>query len=82
MIIDDVTEKVIGHLIETGSLDQLYKLGSCARGHSQEQSGLISWLSKDKGKNRQPEMVCLQDSRIQSDLAYSSGYIGDERVHF
>ena len=40
LIIDDVTEKIIGHLIETGSLDQLYQLGSCARGHSQEQSGL------------------------------------------
>ena len=68
LIIDDVIEEVIGHLIETGNLDQLYQLGSCARGHSQEQSGLISWLSKDKGENRQPEMVCLQDSRIQSDL--------------
>ena len=40
LIIDDVTEEVIGHLIETGNLDQLYQLGSCARGHPQEQSGL------------------------------------------
>ena len=62
MIIDDVTEEVIGHLIETGNLDQLYQLGSCARGHPQEQSGLdFLVVSKINVKIVDIEMVCLQD---------------------
>ena len=43
LIIDDVTEEVIGHLIETGNLDQLYQLGSCARGHPQDN---LIWISR------------------------------------
>ena len=65
LIIDDVTEGVIGHLIETGNLDQLDLMLMVT--HRTTRFGFLV-LSKAKGENRQPEMVCLQDSRIQLDL--------------
>ena len=60
LIADDVIEEAIGYLIETGNLHSSTWI-LCSWSPTRTIRFRFHVLSKDKGENRQPEMVCLQD---------------------